>query len=167
MDLISRDVWFRRRCLAVSRRRARGGANERMERISLRSFRSSVATRRVRRRPSVSPVSPVSNREREIAARALPRTLNLFLTVHDSTNRVYPRRSKRIHRSAPRTSTDALVRRSFVRRFNSARARPRLSPLARSPFPPFASTCAPPRYVQTLADSSTRLVSSLVSLSAF
>ena len=144
-----------------------------MERISFRSFRSSVASRRVRRRPSVSPVSPVSNREnREIAARApyherRARVFLSFLTVHDSTNRVYPRRSKRIHRSAPRTSTDALVRRSFVRRFNSARARPRLSPLARSPSPPFASTCAPPRYVQTLADSSTRLVSSLVSLSAF
>ena len=71
-------------------------------------------------------------------------TLGLFLTSYDSTN-VYTLHATQNQRDEPRLTTT----RSCIPlyRFNSARARPRLSPLARSPSPPFASTCALPRYV--------------------
>ena len=71
-------------------------------------------------------------------------TLGLFLTSYDSTN-VYTLHATQNQRDEPRLTTTRSC--TPLYRFNSARARPRLSPLARSPSPPFASTCALPRYV--------------------
>jgi hypothetical protein len=72
------------------------------------------------------------------------KTFGSFLTSYDSTN-VYTLHATQNQRGEPRLTTT----RSCIPlyRFNSARARPRLSPLARSLSPPFASTCALPRYV--------------------
>ena len=125
--------------------RARGDARD-----GWNEFRSVRFVRFARASSGASPTASSGSFQREIIARPIRKIRKRWvcLTIHDSTNdstQYKPKTNDENHE--PRLTTTTTRSRVPLCRFNSARARPRLSPPARSPSPPFASTCALPRYV--------------------